>query len=118
MQLLTGDVFASKFTNAHLPKFSRFEDNINGLGISIHEVNSTQINLESLIFKGNRFTAVIHYKGQDHFGLDINDISNVNFHYLQIFRIWFVLQRYKKLVYRPFFTNFEAKVTIAGENNV
>lgn len=114
---LTSDDFKAQLINAHLPKYSRFVDNFNGLGISIHEINSTKITLESLRFEQKRYTAVIKYTGQDHFGLDINDISKVKFSLLKIFRIWFVLQRYQLLAYKPFFTNMEARITITGENN-
>ncbi|WP_158689492.1 DUF3289 family protein, partial [Cronobacter sakazakii] len=53
----------------------------------------------------------------DHFGLDTDDISKVQFNAFTFFRIWFVLQRFNKFGFKPFFTNFEAKITIAGEYN-
>ncbi|WP_049293526.1 DUF3289 family protein [Franconibacter helveticus] len=109
--------FANEMRNAHLPKFNRFSDRINGMGISVHEINSTQILLESLKFDSKRYTAVIHLKGQDHFGLDMDDISKTKFKYWKIFKIWFVLQRFQKLAYKPFFTNMEARITITGEAN-
>lgn len=114
-QGLTGSDFKENLLKSHLPKFDRWIDRINGLGISIHEVNSTKITLESLRFEGNKFTAVIHYKGQDHFGLDTTDIQDARFKYLLMFRAWFVLQRYHKLAYKPFLVNMEARITITGE---
>lgn len=113
---LTKNDFAPYFIDARLPKFDRKIDRFNGLGISIHDINSTKITLESLKFEGTKFTAVIHYSGQDHFGLDTADIQDPRFKHLSIFRIWFVLQRYQKLSYKPFFTNMEARITITGDN--
>ncbi len=45
--------------------------------------------------------------------MDAFDFNSISF-----FRIWFVLQRYEKFAYKPFFTNFGAKITLTGENNV
>ncbi|XES82835.1 DUF3289 family protein [Franconibacter pulveris] len=109
--------FANEINKSHLPKFDRFSDRINGLGISIHEINSTKITLESLNFDNNRYTAVLHFKGQDHFGLDTDDMTKTLFKYWKLFGIWFVIQRFEKLAYKPFFTNMEARITITGENH-
>ncbi|WP_380177976.1 DUF3289 family protein [Kalamiella sp. sgz302252] len=114
---LSKNNFSSNFIKAHLPRFNRLVDCINGLGLSIHGINSTRIRLESLKFSGNKFTAVLHYQAQDHFGLDTTDIQDSRFKYLLFFRVWFVLQRYKLLAYKPFFTNMEARVTVTGVNN-
>lgn len=111
---LTAKDFQSDLSDAHLPKFDRMIDRINGLGISVHDVNSTQITLESITFRENSYTAVLQYKGQDHFGLDVADIQKFKFKYWQIFRMWFVLQRYQKLAYAPFFVNMNARITIQG----
>ncbi|QKJ86885.1 DUF3289 domain-containing protein [Paramixta manurensis] len=35
--------------------------------------------------------------------------------YLRAFRIWFVLQRWDNLGFKPFFTNMQASITISGE---
>ncbi|WP_342753706.1 DUF3289 family protein [Pantoea sp. MBD-2R] len=110
--------FSQNISQSHLPIFKRPTDRINGLGISIHQINSTKIIIERLQFEGNKYTATLLFRGQDHFGLDTTDIQDVRFKYLQIFRIWFVLQRYEKLAYKPFFTNMEARINITGENNV
>ncbi|WP_317474732.1 DUF3289 family protein [Cronobacter sakazakii] len=88
------------------------------MGISIDEVHSTQISNDSPVLNNKKYIAVIRFKGQDHFGLDTDDISKVQFNAFTFFRIWFVLQRFNKFGFKPVFTNFEAKITIAGEYNV
>ncbi|WP_380177502.1 DUF3289 family protein [Kalamiella sp. sgz302252] len=108
--------FSKAFTKMHLPKFLRFEDNYNGLGISVHDINSTRIMLDRLDFNGDTWIADITFIGQDHFGLDKTDIQKAKFKYLPAFRIWFVLQRYQKLAWKPFLVNIKAKVTITGKN--
>ena len=97
-----------------LPKFNRLPDKINGLGMSVHDIYATQITLKSLIVHNGNYKAILHYKGQDHFGLDERDIMDPRFHYLNIFRIWFVLQRWQKYAYKPFLTNMEATITLTG----
>ncbi|WP_130835490.1 DUF3289 family protein [[Erwinia] mediterraneensis] len=67
-----------------------------------------------MIFYGNKYLTTIHYKGQDHFGLDEKDIMTPKFHDLSFFRIWFLLQRWEKFGYKPFLTNMEITVTING----
>ncbi|MEJ5176096.1 YPO3983 family protein [Erwinia sp. MYb416] len=101
-----------------LPKFDRIEDRFNGMGISVHDTWATQISIKSLRVEGNRFRAVIHYKIQDHFGLDNQDVLDWKFRQFRLFRIWFVLQRYSKFAFKPFMTNMETTIEITGERNV
>jgi hypothetical protein len=35
---------------------------VNGMGITVHDVNSTEISIESLLFEGNKYTAVVKYR--------------------------------------------------------
>ncbi|MBK4726059.1 YPO3983 family protein [Pantoea agglomerans] len=100
-----------------LPKFDRFQDNFNGMGITVHDTWATQITLKSLQIDNDRYRAVVHYKVQDHFGLDNADMMNPKFKNLIFFRIWFVLQRYDKFGFKPFMTNMEATVEITGGRN-
>ena len=62
-----------------LPKFDRFKDNFNGMGITVHDTWATQITLKSLQIDNDSYRAVVHYKVQDHFGLDNADILNTKF---------------------------------------
>ncbi|WP_456309548.1 YPO3983 family protein [Serratia proteamaculans] len=101
-----------------LPKFDRIQDRFNGMGISVHDTWATQISIKSLRIEGDRFRAVIHYKIQDHFGLDNQDAHNWKYRRFRLFRIWFVLQRYSKFAFKPFMTNMEATIEITGERNV
>lgn len=97
-----------------LPKFKRFKDNFNGLGITVHDTYATQITLTSLSIIKNEYKATINYKVQDHFGLDKEDILNFQFKILRFFRIWFVLQRWEKFGFKPFTTEMEVNVSIKG----
>ncbi len=97
-----------------LPKFDRFQDNFNGMGITVHDTWATHINIKSLHIDNGRFRAVVHYKVQDHFGLDNDDILKKKFSQFHLFRIWFVLQRYNHFGFKPFMTNMEATVEITG----
>lgn len=97
-----------------LPKFDRFQDSFNGMGITVHDTWATHITIKSLSFNNDRYRAVVHYKVQDHFGLDVNDISRFKFNQFRFFRIWFVLQRYSQFGFRPFMTNMEATIEITG----
>ncbi|QJW58421.1 hypothetical protein HL670_05373 [Serratia plymuthica] len=98
-----------------LPKFDRPQDSFNGMGITIHDTWATHITLKSLQIDNNRYRAVVHYKVQDHFGLDNDDILKLKFKQFLFFRIWFVLQRYNQFGFKPFMTNMEATVEIIGE---
>ena len=101
-----------------LPKFDRIKDRFNGMGISVHDTWATQITIKSLKVENNRFRAVVYYKIQDHFGLDNLDIQNWKFRQFNLFRIWFVLQRYSQFAFKPFMTNMEATIEITGERSV
>jgi len=109
---ITRIIFDSK-----LPKFDRFQDNYNGMGIAVHDTWATYITIKSLHIDNNRYRAVVHYKVQDHFGLDSDDILKTKFSQLHFFRIWFVLQRYNLFGFKPFMTNMEATVEISGSRD-
>lgn len=98
-----------------LPKFDRFQDNINGMGITVHDTWATHITIESLHIENNHYHASIKYKVQDHFGLDARDILKSKFTLFRFFRIWFVLQRYNQFAFKPFITDMTATVEISGE---
>jgi len=66
------------------------------------------------MIENDRFRAVVHYKVQDHFGLDVDDLSKFKFSQFHFFRICFVLQRYNQFGFKPFMTNMEAAVEITG----
>lgn len=111
------DELRDAISRVKLPKFDRFKDNINGMGITVHDTWSTHITLKSLQIDNDSYRAVVHYKVQDHFGLDNDDILNIKFRDLIFFRIWFVLQRYDKFGFKPFMTNMETTVEITGGRN-
>jgi len=98
-----------------LPKFDSFLlDKINGMGITVHDVHATKIDIISLDVEEQGWKACIKFIGQDHFGLDVDDIRKRKFNQLDFFKIWFVLQRYNKFGFKPFLTNMEATITLQG----
>lgn len=97
-----------------VPKFDRLKDRVNGMGITVHDTYATQITLKALSISNTGFDACINYKSQDHFGLDKDDILKGKFNSLRFFRIWFILQRYEKLAFKPFVTEMEADVYLSG----
>ncbi|CAI1515288.1 Protein of uncharacterised function (DUF3289) [Serratia quinivorans] len=111
------DVLRKTILDGRLPKFDRFQDNFNGMGITVHDTWATHITIKSLQIDNDRYRAVVHYKVQDHFGLDGDDISNSKFNRLRFFRIWFMLQRYHQFGFKPFMTNMEATIEITGARN-
>lgn len=98
-----------------LPKFdSILLDKINGLAITVHDIHAVKIDLLNLDVGEANWHATVRFQGQDHFGLDVEDIKKKMFNQFQFFRIWFVLQRYTRFGFRPFLTNMEAIVDIEG----
>ncbi len=97
-----------------LPRFNRWKDRANGLGITVHAIHATHITIKSLKIDGDMFHATVHYRSQDHFGLDDTDVLDPFYRQFRIFHIWFVLQRWKGLGYKPFLTNMEATLEITG----
>jgi len=108
------DEFNQKLSGVILPKFNLWIDRVNGLGISVHDIYATHITIQSLTVDQDGYTAIVHYQGQDHFGLDDKDIMSQLYHNLPIFRIWFILQRWEKFGYKPFVTNMEATIEFKG----
>ncbi|MDE9556488.1 DUF3289 family protein [Xenorhabdus bovienii] len=107
--LLNDSVMQSK-----LPIFNNIIDRINGLVISVHDTWATHITLQSLEVNGDRFRATIHYRIQDHFGLDDEDVTDSVYRQFRIFRIWFVLQRWEEYKYKPFITEMNVIKVIEG----
>ncbi|WP_456311091.1 DUF3289 family protein [Serratia proteamaculans] len=106
--------FSKNMANMILPKFNKWVDRVNSLTISVHDVWATTITLKSLVIKGDNYSATIHYRAQDHFGLDSKDILNPVYRQFRIFRIWFLLQHHEKYSFKPFITEMNATITITG----
>ena len=97
-----------------LPKFDRWIDRTNGLVVSVHDTWATHITLESLEVTGNSYRARVHYRIQDHFGLDNADVLHPIYRQARLFRLWFALQRWDRFGYKPFITEMNATVEISG----
>ena len=108
---------SANLKKSHLPKFNRWIDKINGLGISVHDIYATSITIRSLKIEKNKYSFMVHYQAQDHFGLNSQDIMKKTFHNMPLFRIWFLLQRWDKLGFKPFMVNMEAVIEIKGERD-
>ncbi|WP_110876555.1 DUF3289 family protein [Franconibacter helveticus] len=118
-QKIKFDLFVAKEVrdsvyDSRLPKFNRFEDNYNGLGISVHDIYAQNIKLIRLQRNALSWEGLLYFSGQDHFGLDKTDVTNGVYKNFRFFRIWFFLQRHKHYAFKPFFTNFNAYVNIKG----
>ncbi|HEX4503120.1 MAG TPA: YPO3983 family protein [Scandinavium sp.] len=99
---------------SRLPKFNRATDRFNGLGITIHDVNSQRIKIISIHKHAMGWDAWVQFDAQDHFGLDVVDIRNPLYRNFRFFRIWFFLQRHRDFAFKPFFTNFNASIMVKG----
>ncbi|CAH6371556.1 YPO3983 family protein [Pantoea agglomerans] len=111
------DELRTAIMKGKLPKFDRLQDNFNGMGITVHDTWATHITIKSLNIDNDHYRAVVHYKVQDHFDLDVGDISKFKFNQFRFFRIWFVLQRYNQFEFKPFMTNVESTIEITGGRN-
>lgn len=110
--LLYKNILNQSIEGKILPKFAKAEDNVNGLGITVHDTWSTKIVLESLEISGSNYSAVIKYHIQDHFGLDDADVNSLFFKQFRIFRIWFILQRWNEYGYKPFITDISVVIEV------
>ncbi|WP_312046324.1 DUF3289 family protein [Erwinia sp.] len=52
--------------------------------MTAHDINSEEISIENLTFQGNKYTAIIKYRAQDHFGLDKENILKPKFNSITI----------------------------------
>ena len=106
----------SSLLDSVLPKFnSLLTDKINGMGVTVHDIYATKIDILRLDINNYGWKASVRFTGQDHFGLDITDIKKKKFNQFRFFKIWFILQRLDKFGFRPFMTNMEAVINIEGK---
>ncbi|KNC89041.1 YPO3983 family protein [Trabulsiella odontotermitis] len=99
--------------DSRLSKFNQQKDKFNGLGITVHDVHAQQIDLIRLTTYALGWEAWLHFRAQDHFGLDTTDISSSLYNKFAFFRIWFFLQRHRDFAFKPFFTNFSSTVMLS-----
>lgn len=104
----------SEMQDSKLPKFNRYIDMVNGLGVSVHDIYAQQIKLVRFQRYAMSWEGLLSFKGQDHFGLGKEDITNTLYKNFRFFRIWFFLQRHRDYAYRPFLTNLNAHAHIKG----
>ncbi|WDT68022.1 DUF3289 family protein [Cloacibacterium sp. TD35] len=115
-----------KFLNnkpLYIPRmsFDGFINNAMGLGITIHQVYATKIELINYFcdLKRKYWTGTFRYTLYDHFGLDWNDIllhgedykpsPNTGNH----FKAWYLLQRYRKA--KPFIVELKKDIYSDGK---
>ncbi|HAT8005940.1 TPA: DUF3289 family protein [Citrobacter koseri] len=104
----------SEMQDSKLPKFNRYIDRVNGLGVSVHDIYAQRIKLVRFQRYAMSWEGLLSFKGQDHFGLGKEDITNTLYKNFRFFRIWFFLQRHRDYAYRPFLTNLNAHAHIKG----
>jgi len=95
-------------SDTRLPKFNDKIDRVNGMGISVHDIAAQKITLLDFQQYAIGWSSTLHFRAQDHFGLDITDIKSKLYSQFRFFRIWFFLQRHKDFAFKPFFTHFES----------
>lgn len=106
--------FKDEIRKTILPMFDRPIDRTNGLVVTVHDTWATHITLESLEVNGDSYRAKVHYRVQDHFGLNDDDVQDAFYHQFRIFRLWFALQRWDLYGYKPFINEMNATVEING----
>ncbi|WP_435608082.1 PAAR domain-containing protein [Pseudomonas knackmussii] len=99
---------------SYLPKFDSWINRIDGMGLAVHDTAATEIVLKSLFVRGNQFRAEVHYRIQDHFGLDDKDVAHPLYGSLPLFQIWYVLQRWSGYGFQPFLTEMSVIKTVDG----
>lgn len=102
--------------NAGSIEFNKFEDNLNGLRFTIHQVYANQVEVVyyKLNTKTGKYTVKFKHTLYDHFGLDDPDIDK--FGWVGWIRSWYILQHDKKFERKnkPFITKVEFYVTLNG----
>ncbi|EHF3222335.1 DUF3289 family protein, partial [Salmonella enterica subsp. houtenae serovar 43:z4,z23:-] len=71
--------------DSRLPKFNRFIDKFNGLGISVHDIYTQRISLARLQRYAMSWEGLLFFKGQDHFGLGKEDITDALYNKFRFF---------------------------------
>ncbi len=102
---------------ASLPAFSDYFDQVKGGTLAVHGIYALQVQVNSLEVKQGKFRGTVEYKAQDHFGLDIGDVTEDSFLIgkVELFRSWFYLQRYRGYGFKPFITEMVFELGIEGE---
>lgn len=96
------------------PIFNKFEDNFNGLGITIHEFTGHGFGLIEYATNGSQYSGVMRFTLWDNFGLDNDDFGITSA--LQGMRSWYILQHYAEYggEYKPFRTVVTFDVSFSG----
>jgi len=56
------DELRAAILKGRLPKFDRLQDNLNGMGITVHDIWATHVIIKSLRIHNGHYRAVVHYK--------------------------------------------------------
>ncbi|MGJ3351249.1 DUF3289 family protein [Morganella sp. Je.2.23] len=96
------------------PAYNRWQDLKKRTPVIFNDTWATEVTLDFLHIKNNHFTAQLSYQLQGHFGLSTADMKRFC-DSSRFFRIWYVLQRYKKFAFKPFVINIKATTEIKGK---
>lgn len=118
----TADLKFMNDKSLYIPRlsFNNFFDNLNGIGITIHQVYATKIELINYFCDTDKryWTGTFRYTLYDHFGLDWVDIlkhgeDNIPPQGGDGFKAWYLLQRYRKT--KPFIVELKKDIFCNGK---
>ncbi len=90
-------------------------DLFGGLAIAVHDIQAFDLEIIEYNYSNDYYDGKFKLTLWDHFGLDSKDIED--FAYIPGFCAWFILQRYKKLAYKPFITKIPCIFNFSGYIN-
>ncbi len=102
---------------ANLPAFNiPVIDSFGGGTLAVHGIYALQAQVNNLEVKQGQFRGTIEYQVQDHFGLDIGDVTENHIYtrQLELFRSWFYLRRYSGYGFKPFVTEMVFELSVEG----
>lgn len=107
--------------NISFPVYNKLSDIFGGLTMCLNGIWGCNATIENYTFDGNNYSGILKFYIYDHFGLDVDDLTNSylgsQFGDLAGFRAWFVLQYYEDFNgdYKPFVTKIEIEVPFKGK---
>ena len=96
------------------PIFGKYENNFNGLGITIHEPTGHSFSVSDYKADSNNYSGVMHFEIWDNFRLDDGDFGFTSA--IPGMRSWYILQHYDEYggKYKPFKTVVKFNVPFSG----
>jgi uncharacterized protein (TIGR03034 family) len=112
----TSNIYNYVQDEAIYPNYSTFDDQINGLTITVHDTWGNTVEVKDYSLNNGHFEGTLKFNIYDHFGLDEGDLV---WYLVPLagFRSWFTLQHYDKYngLYKPFVTNIDIEIPFEGD---